>query len=240
MLENIRDRDIAAIDVDFDRLLEARAFLTGTSGKLGENIEEAMHARDLYQDAAVTMGAVLKRGIWLRMPIDVCWEDGTTAHSIERGWVEDAIRRSWVGASAVDFAGWGICDQSSRGIRIRWSDEGPHVKRLGSSLDGMPDGMVLNATFQNWSPACASTSFRETCIRGIAVHEFGHALAFAHEQNRDDTPAECKDERQGDDPDWYLTIFDTKSVMYYCNPRWVDGILSAKDVESVRKLYGLP
>jgi len=82
---------------------------------------------------------------------------------------------------------------------------------------------------------------REYCIKGIAVHEFGHALGFAHEQNRSDTPGECRQLKQGTSGDVLLTPYDPRSVMNYCNPKYNnDGMLSALDIAAVRELYGEP
>jgi hypothetical protein len=104
-------------------------------------------------------------------------------------------------------------------------------------LDGAPDGMVLNFTYNNWSPSCKT--MRTRCNKSIAVHEFGHALGFAHEQNRPDTPGECAELPQGQSGDTVLTPWDLSSVMNYCNPVYNnDGDLSAWDITALQAVYG--
>ncbi|MDC3956674.1 FG-GAP-like repeat-containing protein [Polyangium jinanense] len=204
---------------------------TGCSGPAEPSAEE-----NVQTDVAPLYVASSK--LWSGESVQVCWENPSAAPQAERDWVRQAVLASWDAHTRVDFNGWGTCTSSSNGIRIRISDEGPHTDGLGTDLDGETDGMVLNFTFQNWSPDCQNS--RRFCIEAIAVHEFGHALGFAHEQNRPDTPSWC-DEEQGSDGDLTLNLWDLDSVMNYCNPEWNgNGTLSESDIQGAIQMYGTP
>jgi hypothetical protein len=177
--------------------------------------------------------------LWRPMNVPVCWENPAAWNDTQRQWVRNAVARTWEARSGVRFTGWGTCPATSPGIRINISDTGPHVKGLGNRLNGMAQGMVLNFTFANWSPSCQSRL--QYCIDAIAVHEFGHAMGYAHEQNRPDRPSTCTEPAQGSSGDWLIGPWDLSSVMNYCNPQWNgDGNLSATDQLGARLTYGVP
>lgn len=183
--------------------------------------------------------AILNAARWPSPNIPVCWENPTPTDAAAMAWVKDSVERTWSAASALKFTGWAKCAPINKGIRIRIAEAGPHVKSLGRFIDGRVDGMVLNFTFASWSQSCQAK--REHCIRAVAVHEFGHAVGFTHEQNRADAPGECRLLAQGTSPDTALTPYDPTSVMNYCNKDWNnDGYLSALDVAAAKDLYGKP
>jgi len=176
--------------------------------------------------------------LWRPMNVPVCWENPGAGDGTQRQWVRNAVARTWEARSGVRFTGWGTCPATSSGIRINISDTGPHVKGLGNRLNGMAQGMVLNFTFNNWGTSCRSTL--QYCIDAIAVHEFGHAMGFAHEQNRPDRPSTCTEPAQGSSGDWLIGPWDLSSVMNYCNPQWNgNGNLSATDVQGAQLTYGV-
>lgn len=197
----------------------------------------------------VTQGlSVLESSTWPNKTCNVCWENPSASNATERGWVKDAVSSTWEKESNFRFTGWGPCNAKSRGIRILIDDSHPHTATLGSALDGMVNGMFLNFTYNLWT-GCEGNSTncecrnspegRKRCIQVIAVHEFGHALGFAHEQNRTDAPLLCQTDAQGGNGDWWITPYDAESIMNYCNPKWNnDGFLSDRDKYGVRLLYG--
>jgi Astacin (Peptidase family M12A) len=195
--------------------------------------------------AQQSYGYILDKAKWSNkyvspVVLSVCWENPSAQFASQMAAVREAVTNSWQANSALSFQGWdNPCGAAGANIRIRIADIGPYTKGLGIQIDDMPDGMVLNFTFGAWGQSCRSPDLYTSCIKSIAVHEFGHALGFAHEQNRPDTPGECLQPAQGENGDVMLTPWDPKSVMNYCNQIYNnDGNLSAGDLQSVHRVYG--
>lgn len=197
------------------------------------------------------LAAVYNSLRWDKSAISVCWLNINEAPSKERRWVSQTLKSTWEKYSGIRFVGWRACNGRASDISILIEDtERAPRSHLGinsyrSSTRKSNPSMHLNFTFKNWSTSCGETlAERKRCIEATTVHEFGHALGFTHEQDRNDTPEWCKKEEEHIDTDDSidrLGAWDKFSVMNYCNPKWNNGgELSATDKRAVSSLYPIP
>ncbi len=174
-----------------------------------------------------------------RLP--VCWENPSDADATERAWVEQAVEQTWEAASAVRFLGWGPCESTTSGIRIRIVDDESRVLEFGSALKNLRNGVHL-ALRRGASAACPAER-RQDCIMVEAVHEFGHVLGFVQAPPAQATAGCERDPSIGDHPGHGLVLpADRESVLDTCNPGYLARTwpwrLSSGDRRAAQLVYG--
>lgn len=176
--------------------------------------------------------------------IKVCWINPNDSNKSERDLTRNAIIYSWEYYGVVKFIGWEKCLETSKGIKIKIQDVRP-FSRYGSDADLVKTSMSLNFDFNHPSMAeCKSK--KRICIWSIAVHEFGHALGFIHEMDRDDASKECrKIHAMKPVPDSLdavkITKWDLSSALNYCTSIYRNMIRPSDcDVAAYHKFYGTP
>ncbi|MGE0172106.1 MAG: hypothetical protein AB7T49_04945 [Oligoflexales bacterium] len=200
-----------------------------------------------------------------RENIPVCWvnpEDGDPEYMAE---TEDVVGREYARAG-IAFKGWKKCadERHPDGLRVTILPEKifKNQASIGTNDDearmdlsqGFSDAKVLATTkvydpkTGAQKPVCQSQR-GINCIRGFALHEFGHAAGLRHERERVENNCDLGGVPVDHEEHWKTATqigdFDDNSIMNYCKNN-LDMIadvvpkLSDLDVATLKALYEMP
>jgi len=218
------------------RYLGASALCAGLAACAAENGVESGEEERI--GAAEEQLYYASTKLWPARDVTVCWR--TSGFATEKTWVREALRgqRSWAAAGDINFVGWGDCGLSTTGIQLQVGSV-MSTSTLGKSSSG---ATVITLDFdspETQYTRCVNNGLtRERCIKTVSIHEFGHAIGYAHEQNRGNAPDECTDATmQGSNGDATFGGWDVESIMAYCN---FSTEMSSMDRRGTERVYGPP
>jgi len=204
---------------------------------------------------------------WPGGSVSVCFDSQDGNNSALLSQARKLLADSWSSAANISFTGWGSCNYlattTARSfVAVHFAAGTNGVTSVRGRVAAKPVATALCGPFVStcFTPGVTHVTlisddpdrFQQQ-FRYEVIHEFGHALAFAHEQERPDnwtvanTPIFCN-QTQGTikalpGGTTETTFFDVASIMDYCTTEPLVGgpfrtSLSAGDIQGVRKVYG--
>lgn len=235
--------------VPFGAAMGAIGLACACSGELADGMEE--EASVGKTESALTRWTAAS--LWdPEEPIDACFLSDSDDLPTHREWIRADIHKTWeyVTPLTVNWidpcpaTGWlvriGLASRPATGEEGGWSGYGAGLGTAGAQRDER-----AHATANTSSPLIERPSIKlylredlaatdRDRVAYLAIHEFGHVLGYAHEQDHPDSTCPVGQ----DSPQTAVTQYDPSSIMNYCTNN-KEFYISHLDTVGAQELYGV-
>lgn len=189
---------------------------------------------------------IYSKVLWNHRELVICFAEGETGartsytHKLKiEDWSEENKKnvKVWITSeftperTGVYFTGWKMCSAAPEADVILFYNKNNQF----SDLHGIAAGYGPVQNVEGYPNARSYAVISNSGMKkNTVLHEFGHVVGLAHEHDHPNAPICAGRVRQPKFQGFEYTLYDSKSVMSYCNSF---DKLSEKEAALLKKLY---